>query len=70
MTLTWSTVDGFQPEESLLVTSELHLQLNDATLNGAAYEIFNIYNLTDEVFDPMEAGGPIEIQFLPDCIVP
>ena len=70
MTLTSSTVDGFPPDESLLVTSVWHIRLDDVTLDGNVYGIITLYNLTFESFEPMEAGGPIEIQYLPDCIVP
>lgn len=70
LTLHSSDVDGFPPEESLLVSSVFHFRLDADTLNGNAYGIITLYNLTHEFFEPMEAGGPIEILFLPDCIVP
>jgi hypothetical protein len=70
MTLHSSDIDGFPPEESLLVSSVFHLRLDGATLDGNAYGIISFYNLTNEFFEPREAGGPIEIQYLPDCIVP
>jgi len=70
MTLHSSDIDGFPPEESLLVSSVFHLRLNGATLDGNGYAIIDFYNLTYEHFEPKEAGGPIEIQYLPDCIVP
>jgi hypothetical protein len=67
--VTVSTVDGFPPDESLLVYTVLNLRLDGATLDGTGYGITTLYNLTNEVFEPMEAGSG-EIQFLPDCIVP
>lgn len=70
MTLHSSDIDGFPPEESLLVSSMFHLRLDGATLDGNVYGIIDFYNLTYEHFSPKEAGGPIEIQYLPDCIVP
>ena len=69
MSLTSSTVDGFPPDESLFITSVFHLQLDNATLDGSVNAIITIYNRTNEVFEPTEAGSA-EIQFLPDCIVP
>jgi hypothetical protein len=70
LTLHSSDVDGFPPDESLLVSSVFHFRLDANTLNGDAYGIITFYNLTHGFFEPMEAGGPIEILFLPDCIVP
>ncbi len=69
MTLTVSTIDGIPPEESLYVYSVLNVQLDGATLDGTAHGITTLYNLTHEVFEPMEAGSA-EIKFLPDCLVP
>jgi hypothetical protein len=70
MTLHYSSIDGFPPETSLLVSSVFHARLDAATLNGVGYGIIEFYNLTDERFEPKEAGGPNEIRYLPDCIVP
>ena len=70
MTLHSSDIDGFPPEESLLYSSVFHVRLDAVTLDGNAYGIITHYNLTHEYFGGTEGGGPVEIQFLPDCIVP
>ena len=64
MTLTVSTTDG-----PFIVYSVLNLRLDGATLDGTGYGITTLYNLTNEAFEPMEAGSG-EIQFVPDCLFP
>ena len=57
MSLMVSTVDGIPPEESLYVYTILHFQLDGATLDGTAHGTTTIYNVTNDVLEPPEAGA-------------